>query len=263
MQATGSFADLVRIMDLLREECPWDRKQNFATLRRYLIEECFEAVDALDRGELPELCVELGDLLLQIVFLSRLAREQGAFAAQDVVRGIAEKLIRRHPHVFGEGSAADADDVEANWERIKRQEKSDSGVRRSDSLLDDVPGATPALPQARLLGERAARIGFDWADANGVCDKVQEEFGELRQALAGGPTEQIGEEIGDLLFSIAMLARKLKIDPDAALAASNRKFRRRFALMEAVCRQRDQDLASLTQEGWEKLWREAKMSQVQ
>jgi len=258
MQATGEFADLVRIMDRLREECPWDRKQDFASLRRYLVEECFEAVDALDRRDLPALSEELGDLLLQVVFLSRLAREQEAFDSSDVIRGISEKLIRRHPHVFGDVEADDAPAVEAAWEQIKRAEKTAKGGVEADSELDSVPRAIPALPQAHLLGERAARLGFDWPDAAGVYRKLHEELGELRQALENDAAKEIEEELGDVLFSAAMLARKLKIDPDAALAATNEKFRRRFSRMEEVSRERSEDLRSLTAEGWERLWHEAK-----
>lgn len=259
MEALHRLETLVAILDRLRDPggCPWDREQTYATLRGYLMEEAYEALDALDRVEEDggsHLREELGDLLLQIVFLSRLAKEDGRFTIDDVVRGIAEKMIRRHPHVFGEETAEDSDEVLRNWERIKREEKGDA----PRSALDGLPAALPALIRAQRLGDRAARVGFDWPDAPAVLDKVREELAELEREVDAGRRERAGEELGDLLFSLTMLARKLDVDPEAALAATNRKFRRRFARVEEAARAAGEPLESLGLERLEALWSRAK-----
>ena len=250
---------LVEIMDQLRDPggCPWDREQDWGTLRSYLLEECHEAVEALDAGDIEALCEELGDVLLQIVFLSRLAQEEGAFTARDVVRGIVEKMIRRHPHVFGDEQAADSDEVLRNWERIKKEEKAERGQQRN-SLLDGLPRGLPALVRAQRLGEKAARVGFDWTDPGQVFAKIQEEFGELQAAVDAGDRDATREEIGDLLFATAMLARKLNHDPEGALEGANRKFTSRFKTIEARAAASGQAIESLGIERLEELWAEAK-----
>jgi len=261
MASARTFEDLVAIMNRLRDPggCPWDREQTYATLRGYLIEECYEVVDALDRADLPALCEELGDLLFQIVFLARLAREDRAFAAADVVEGIAAKMVRRHPHVFGEDTAANAAEVLVRWEAIKKTEKKDAGKSEAEvSVLAGIPPALPALVKAQRLGEKAARVGFDWREDEDVVLKFEEETAELRSAVVSGDREAIREEIGDALFTLAMLARRLDVDADEALAAANAKFHTRFSRVEAKLRGRgvpieDAGLALLDQ-----LWNEAK-----
>lgn len=221
---------LVEIMDRLRGPggCPWDREQTYGTLRGYVIEECYEVAEALDRGDPSALREELGDLLLQIVFLSRIAQEERRFTIRDVVRGIVDKMIRRHPHVFGSETADTTDEVLRNWEEIKRNEKP-AGLARS--ALDGIPDAMPAVQRARLLGERAARVGFDWKRPEDVLDKLDEELRELRRAV-GSSARETREEMGDLLFATVMLGRKLGVDPEAALQDANCKFRRRFGWVE-------------------------------
>jgi MazG family protein len=250
------FDDLVRIMERLRgpDGCPWDREQDWGSLRTYLLEECFEVAEALDRRRPPELCEELGDLLFQIVFLSRLATEDGSFTIDDVVRGISDKLVRRHPHVFGSEVAETADEVARNWEEIKRQEK--GGDRR---LLDSVPRSLPALLGAQRLGEKAAQVGFDWPGPDEVLDKIDEETRELRSAIADGSAAAVQEELGDLLFATTMLARRLGVDAEAALAGTNRKFRERFSWVEAELQRRGGKLGEAELDALEELWREAKL----
>jgi MazG family protein len=227
----GAFADLLQIMDRLRDPggCPWDREQTYSTLRNYLLEECYEVVEALDAGDREGLREELGDLLFQIVFLSRLAKEEGAFTAQDVAAGIAEKMMRRHPHVFGEGRADTSEEVLRNWEEIKRREKK---VDTAPSVLAGIPRGLPALLKAQRLGTKAARVGFDWHRDVDVLDKIDEEVLELRRAAEAMRPEEVREEFGDLLFSLVMLARRLQVDAEEALEAANRKFQARFHEVE-------------------------------
>jgi MazG family protein len=259
MEEFERFEKLVEIMDQLRGPggCPWDREQDWHSLRGYLLEECHEAVAALDAGDRLGLCEELGDVLLQIAFLSRLGQEEGAFTARDVVRGIVEKMIRRHPHVFGQEQAADADEVLRNWERIKKEEKAGRGEPRA-SLLDGLPPGMPALLRSFRLGEKASRVGFDWPTPGPVLEKIREELAELESAMAEGTRDQIVEEIGDVLFAVAMLSRKLDRDPEAALEAANRKFMRRFAGLEARLAAAGQELESAGLERLEHLWNEVK-----
>jgi MazG family protein len=258
------FEELVAIMDRLRgpDGCPWDREQDYGTLRGYLLEECYEVAEALDRGDPGALCEELGDLLFQIVFLARIAKEEGRFGIDDVVRGIAEKMIRRHPHVFGSGSARDSDEVLRHWERIKREEKNGSegnDAPRRASVLDGIPRALPALLKAQRLGTKAARIGFDWARPQDVLDKVEEELAELRQAVERSERDPAREELGDLLFSLAMLARHLEVEPEGALEQANRKFVQRFAWIEAELERQGEAIEEAGLERLESLWRQAKL----
>jgi len=263
MASARTFEDLVAIMNRLREPggCPWDREQTYATLRGYMIEECYEVVDALDRADLPALCEELGDLLFQIVFLARLAREDGAFAAADVVEGIAAKMVRRHPHVFGEARVADAAEVLVRWEEIKKVEKALAGkAAAAASVLAGIPPALPALVKAQRLGTKAARVGFDWRDDEDVLAKLDEETAELRRAVASRDGASVREEIGDALFTIAMLARRFDVDADEALAAANAKFRARFVHVEEELRRRDIPIEDAGLALMDRLWNEAKAS---
>ncbi|HJQ98385.1 MAG TPA: nucleoside triphosphate pyrophosphohydrolase [Candidatus Polarisedimenticolaceae bacterium] len=261
MRARRSFDDLVAIMDRLRDPggCPWDREQTYETLRGYLIEECYEAVDAIDREDRAGLAEELGDLLLQVVFLSRLGKEDGAFDAGDVVEGIAAKLVRRHPHVFGDETAGSSGEVLKRWEEIKREEKSASGKAPEDtSVLAGIPRSLPALVKAQRLGTKAGRVGFDWTRDDDVVKKLEEETGEIRRALAEGSRDAVIDEIGDALFTVTMLARRLEIDADAALARANAKFERRFRRVEAELSRRGVPVAEAPLDLMERLWEEAK-----
>jgi MazG family protein len=262
MAAARDFEGLVAIMNRLRDPggCPWDREQTYATLRGYLVEECFEVVDALDRGDLPGLREELGDLLFQIVFLSRLAQEEQAFDAGDVVEGIAAKMIRRHPHVFGDAEAKDSAEVLVRWEEIKRREKKDAGKEEPDSILGGIPRSLPPLVAAQRLGTKAARVGFDWREDTDVIAKLEEETAELKSALASGDRGAVREELGDALFALAMVARRLGIDADEALAGANRKFTHRFTRVEDALRQRGVPVEEAGLALMDELWNEAKDS---
>lgn len=217
--------------------CPWDREQTFDTIPRYTLEETYEVFDAIERRAWPELKDELGDLLLQVLFYAQMANEAGYFTLKDVAENLNEKLIRRHPHVFGEVDAKDSDTVLRNWEQIKREEKQGrEEPAEPRSMLADIPRSMPAMMEAAKLGSRAAKVGFDWPDVNGLFDKLAEEIAELRAEIAiasgGEEQERIEDELGDLLFTAVHLARHLKLDPEMALRRSNAKFRARFAKME-------------------------------
>jgi MazG family protein len=227
---------LLRIMATLRSPdggCPWDLEQTFATIAPYTIEEAYEVAEAIERGDMGELKDELGDLLFQVVFHAQMASEVGAFGFGDVVRAISEKMIRRHPHVFGNEDARTAGAVKGRWEDIKAEERAAKGKPAQASLLDDVPLALPALARAVKLQARAARVGFDWPSTAEVLDKLNEEMLELSHEVAkGGDHDRLEDELGDLLFVYANLARHLKVDPEAALRRANAKFRRRFGYIE-------------------------------
>lgn len=245
---------LVEIMQrlLAPNGCPWDREQTLETLRPYVIEEAHEVVDAIDRGAPDELREELGDLLLQIVFQAELARAQGWFGPDDVVAAICEKLVRRHPHVFGDQKVSGTAEVLANWEKIKAREKEGRGV------LDGVPKALPGLLRASRMGEKAARVGFDWPDLTGARAKVDEELAELDEAVRGGDRERVEHELGDVLFSLVSVARKLDVDPEAALRGTLERFAQRVRWVENQAKQNGQDLAALDEAQLDALWREAK-----
>lgn len=254
-----SVARLIEIMAALRDPaggCPWDLEQDFRSIAPYTLEEAYEVADAIERGDLQDLREELGDLLLQVVFHAQMAREQQAFDFDDVVRGICDKLIRRHPHVFAGQSVESAAEQTEVWERLKAQEKA---ARGRSGLLDDVPVGLPALTRAAKLGRRASRAGFDWPDATGPRSKVDEELGELDEVLAGCESKEAAEaEFGDLLFALVNYARHLGIDSEAALRRSNEKFIRRFRHVER--RLAEAGLAG-PEAGLEKLdawWEEAK-----
>ena len=224
---------LLEIMARLRDPnggCPWDQAQTFATIAPYTVEEAYEVADAIERGDLDHLKEELGDLLLQVVFHARMADEQGAFAFNDVAAAIADKMIRRHPHVFAEETYRDLADQVAGWEAIKAQERAKKNA--AASLLDDVPAGLPGLTRAVKLTKRAARVGFDWPSTVEVLDKLREELGELEDEIAEADANKMREELGDLLFVCANLARKLDVDPEDAIRGANAKFVRRFAYIE-------------------------------
>lgn len=231
-QEGQSFTRLVALMRrlLAPDGCPWDREQSFASLRKYTIEEAFEVVDAIDRGDLEGLREELGDLLLQVAFQAELGRAAGAFGPDDVVAGIVDKMVRRHPHVFGDERADDAEQVHRNWEQIKAREKGTKGPR---GLLAGVPRALPALVRAQRVGEKVERVGFDWPDTGGSRAKVTEELAELDRAIAAGDKDAVNEELGDVLFALVNLARHVEVDAEAALRATINKFCARFEHVEA------------------------------
>lgn len=246
------FERLAEVMARLRspDGCPWDLEQTPATLARHLLEEAHESVDAIDSGDWEHLSEELGDLLLQIVFQSRMAEEHGRFDLADVVDGITEKLERRHPHIFGSARAETAEQVTVNWERIKSEEEGkDTGVT--------MPPGLPAVMAARKIQSNAARAGFDWDDARGVLEKLDEEIRELTEAI-GGPEDMLEREVGDLLFTVVNLSRHLGVDPEHALRGTAREFVRRYALMDEEAERRGVDLASMTIDEKENLWQSAK-----
>jgi nucleoside triphosphate diphosphatase len=263
-----AMAALLELMARLRDPqrgCPWDREQTFRTIAPYTIEEAYEVADAVERGEPQKLRDELGDLLFQVVFHARMAEEKGWFDFAAVARGIREKLIRRHPHVFEEpGLAAEAGQLSRLWEEQKARERAQSageGAAADHSALADVPRALPALTRAAKLGRRAARVGFDWETASQVRDKVLEEVREIEEALAGETqpsTGKLAEEVGDLLFAVANWGLHLKIDPEDALRAANTKFERRFRRMEALAAAQGAQLRTLGAAQWDALWRQAK-----
>jgi MazG family protein len=228
-QDGATLTRLVGVMQrlLAPDGCPWDREQSFETLRKYALEEACEVIDAIDSGDRKAIREELGDLLLQIVFQAELGRREGAFAIDDVVSGIVEKLVHRHPHVFGDLDAKDADEVLRNWEKIKAKEKGERGI------LGGVPRSLPALTRAQRIGEKVERVGFDWPDARGSRDKVTEELGELDRAIASGDASAIEDELGDVLFALVNLSRHVKTDAEGALRRTIDKFTRRFAHVES------------------------------
>lgn len=254
-----SISRLIEIMAALRDPqsgCPWDLEQDFRSIAPYTLEEAYEVADAIERGSLDDLRDELGDLLLQVVFHAQMAREQGAFDFDEVVRGICDKLVRRHPHVFGGETVASAAEQSEAWERLKAAEKAGRGTV---GLLDDVPVSLPSLTRAAKLGRRAARAGFDWPGPSGPRRKVDEELGELDQALAQErPASEIEGEFGDLLFSMVNWARHLGIDPEAALRRSNEKFVRRFRYIESRLAEDGRDVAQAGLERLDALWNDAK-----
>ena len=270
-EAGRRFAEAVAIMARLRgpDGCPWDREQSFSTIRKYTLEEVYEVFDAIEREDWEELKGELGDLLLQVLFYAQMADEPGHFSIADVLETLNRKLVRRHPHVFGDEAAAaagnraggmetegiDSRQVLRNWEEIKRHEKKLAGTGE-EGLLDAVPRSMPALAEAAKLGSKAAKVGFDWPEVSGLLSKVREETAEIEAELEADPEKaRVAEELGDLLFTVVNLARHLKVDPEMALRDANAKFRRRFAAMEETS---GEPLEDLSLEQLEALWAEAK-----
>ena len=260
-ESTG-IQRLLDIMARLRDPdggCPWDREQDFASIAPYTIEEAYEVAEAIAHQDEEELRDELGDLLFQVVFHARMAEERGWFGFDDVVEAICDKMVRRHPHVFGDEEVADAREQTEAWELMKARERArkqqDSGVLAGVSL------ALPGLTRARKLQARAARIGFDWPEQSGVLAKVHEELQEVEQALENGTTEAIEEELGDLLFAVVNLARHREVDPEAAVRAANSKFMRRFQRMELWAQESGNDLSGLGLEAMDALWEKAKQEE--
>ncbi|WP_298728019.1 nucleoside triphosphate pyrophosphohydrolase [uncultured Ferrovibrio sp.] len=260
----ASLARLLDIMAKLRDPqggCPWDLEQTFKTIAPYTIEEAYEVEDAIARNDMAGLKDELGDLLLQVVFHARMAEEAGLFAFPDVAAAIADKMIRRHPHVFGDVEADKPETVTANWEAIKAAEragKSDEQQGDVSAVLAGVTAGLPALTRAVKLQNRAARVGFDWPDNKPVLDKIKEELHELEVEISSASQDKIVEEFGDFLFVVANLARHLKLDPEEALRAANRKFERRFTKMEAILKAQNKQLQDCDLATMDAAWDEAK-----
>jgi ATP diphosphatase len=262
LSSVDTIAEAISIMARLRGPggCPWDREQTFDSIKRHTLEETYEVFDAIERRAWPDLKDELGDLLLQVLFYAQMASEAGYFNISDVAANLNAKLIRRHPHIFGDVQADDSDAVLRNWEQIKRAEKAGSASLQS-SMMDDIPRTMPAMMEAGKLGSRAAKVGFDWPDVDGLFDKLQEEIAELQAELPSAAerttTTAAEEELGDLLFTAVNLARHLKLDPESALRTTNAKFRRRFAAMESAAGSANA-LTALTSSQLEELWSRAK-----
>ncbi len=257
-QDKQSIDTLLRIMAVLRDPvrgCPWDREQDFGSIAPYTIEEAYEVADAIDRDDLAELRDELGDLLFQVVFHAQMASELGAFTFADVVQAICEKMLRRHPHIFATEQALTADDQRVAWENLKAGERAENG---DTSAIAGIGQALPALSRAGKLGKRAARVGFDWPEVDGVIAKLHEELDELMAARNAESPDAIEEEIGDLLFTAANLARHLRVDPEHALRAANRKFERRFRALEALLEDADTDWSTQSPEDLDRLWKSIK-----
>ena len=262
-KADDPVTELRRIMARLRDPetgCPWDVEQDFASIAPYTIEEAYEVADAITRDDMAELREELGDLLLQVVFHSQMASEAGHFTLDDVARSINDKMIRRHPHVFASAEERDAAAQTVAWEAQKAAERAEKG--QATSHLDGVALALPALLRALKLQKRAARAGFDWAETAPIYDKLQEEVGELKEAEASGNADAIEDELGDLLFVSANLARRLSVDPEAALRRANAKFERRFRRMEEIAASRGLDFDALSLDAQEALWQTAKSEEI-
>jgi len=247
----SKFDSLVEIIARLRapDGCPWDREQTHQTLRANLLSECYEALDALDKGDSAKLCEELGDILLQIMLHSQIAKDDKEFEISDVVKGISDKIVRRHPHVFGTGKVKDAAEVMQNWEELKKEEREENV-----SMLESVPNFMPALAYAYEIQRRVARVGFDWKDIDSVIDKLAEEVAEFKESAG----KEKAEEFGDLLFTLVNVARRMDIDSEAALREANKKFYRRFSKMEEICRKRGITFGALTFDEQNALWEEAK-----
>jgi len=270
----ATFNDLIALMDRLRSPggCPWDREQTYATLAPMLLEEAYEAFDAVEEaraGRPLALRDELGDLLFQIVFYAQVAKERGEFTIADVTDAIHAKMVRRHPHVFGDVTANDSATVLLNWEAMKAEERRAAGKSETSnaSLLEGVSSKAPSLMEAHQLSTKAARVGFDWENVTAIFDKLQEEIGELREAIQDHASSQdemhhtrVREEIGDLLFAVTNIARHMQVEPEAALKLTNRKFRRRFRYIEDKLRERKQAFEATTLDEMESLWQEAKVN---
>lgn len=274
MKPSQDISRLIEIMAALRAPvtgCPWDIEQNFQTIAPYTIEEAYEVADAIARRDFDDLRDELGDLLLQVVYHAQMAEEEGRFAFGDVVEAITKKMIRRHPHVFGDAEARSAGMAKGMWEKIKAEEKAEKRQARlaqgldpedhGKGFLDGVPVALPSLTRALKLQERATRVGFDWGEAAPILDKIEEEIGEFREALAAGDTAAIKSEFGDMLFALVNLGRHLNIDSEAAISGTNEKFRRRFHKVEQMLETTGRSLEEASLEEMEELWRVVKKAE--
>jgi MazG family protein len=265
------FEKLIEIMATLRgpNGCPWDKQQDFNSLKPMLVEEVYEVLEAIENEDFDGLSEELGDLLLHVVFHAQLAKEAGRFDIAAVIDGISDKLVRRHPHVFGTESASTPDEVIKNWEAIKAREKAEKLNRTPEqrSLLEGIPSKLPALHEAHQISSRAARVGFDWPDIEGVLEKLQEEVRELKEVISQGDNdarrERLEDEIGDMFFVIVNIARYLKIDSESALKRANRKFKTRFRHMELELAKQGRNLEDTPLEDMEVLWQKAKIETAQ
>ncbi|MEF0942338.1 nucleoside triphosphate pyrophosphohydrolase [Rhizobium sp. BR 362] len=270
MEASRDISRLIEIMAALRNPktgCPWDIVQTFETIKPYTIEEAYEVSDAIERRDMDDLCEELGDLLLQVVFHARMAEEAGEFSFGDVVEAITRKMIRRHPHVFAVSGADTPDAVKVQWEEIKAEEKRERAERRArrgisedfkTGLLGSVQRTFPALTEALKLQERAAKVGFDWSAPEPILDKIEEEIDELRVALASGDKAKVSDELGDLIFAVVNIGRHVKADPEQALRGTNTKFRRRFSHIETTLAAEGETLDGASLERMEDIWQAAK-----
>lgn len=270
MQPSKDITRLIEIMAALRQPetgCPWDVVQTFETIKPYTLEEAYEVADAIERGDMDDLCDELGDLLLQVVFHARMAEEAGDFAFADVVEAITRKMIRRHPHVFARSDADTPEAVKLQWSEIKQAEKAEQRARRArhglpedanKGHLDSVQRSFPALVEALKLQERAAKVGFDWSSPEPILDKIEEEIAELREALAANDKAKVADELGDLIFAVVNIGRHVNADPEMALRGTNTKFRRRFSHIEAELETAGESLEAATLERMEELWQAAK-----
>ena len=258
----GDFSQLVSIMEKLRGPggCPWDKEQDFGTLRRYIVEEAYELVEAIEDGDERAILEESGDLLLQVVFIAQIASEKGSFTIRDVLRKICSKLIQRHPHVFGDLNVADSEEVMRNWEAIKTVEKKKNG--NDSSILSGIPRSMPSLLKAFRTQERAAKFGFDWpaGDASPVLGKVKEELAEIQEALSSGHGSRIGEEIGDLLFAAVNLSRHCGVNPEEALQQASRKFAERFRFVENSVAESGRPWKEFSLDELDDFWEKAKQS---
>ncbi len=249
---------LLEVMRKLRDPqngCPWDLEQDFSTIAPYTIEEAYEVADAIEREDWPELVSELGDLLFQVVFYAQMASEKDYFEFDDVVGGITDKMLRRHPHVFGDEEQRESRGVRGRWEEIKEEERAE---HEDQSALAGVAKALPALKRSQKLGKRAARVGFDWPDTGGVRDKIHEELDELQDAIGIRDAQEIESEMGDLLFAVVNLARHLDVDPEKALTSANYKFERRFRAMEGAINEDGGKLQGMSLAAMEQAWARAK-----
>lgn len=270
MEASKDISRLIEIMVALRDPktgCPWDIEQTFESIKPYTIEEAYEVADAIERNDLDDLCDELGDLLLQVVYHARMAEEAGEFSFGDVVHAVTDKMIRRHPHVFAVSDATTPDSVKVQWDEIKAEEKRERAERRARrgitedfkaGFLGGVQRSQPALTEALKLQSQAARVGFDWSEAEPILDKIEEEIGELREALRGGRKDKVADELGDLIFALANIGRHVGADPEDALRGTNTKFRRRFRFIEDSIKANNETLEDATLERMEELWQAAK-----
>lgn len=252
--AQQAFQRLLTIMDELREQCPWDKKQTIETLRPLTIEELYELTDAIMNKDWKGIKEELGDMLLHIAFYARIGKEEGQFTMEEVLNGICDKLVYRHPHIYADVKVNNEEDVKKNWEQLKMREG-------KKSVLEGVPVSLSPLIKAARIQEKAAKIGFDWPDVAPVWNKVQEEIAELKEAVETKNQKDIEEEMGDVLFSLVNYARFINVDPDTALENTNRKFIRRFQFMEKVALERSLQMASMTLEEMDMLWNEAKLEE--
>lgn len=252
---SGTFERLVTIMNELREQCPWDRKQTIHTLRQMTLEETYELTDAITENDWQGIREELGDLMLHLLFYSKIGTEQGQFTLDDVINGVCEKLISRHPHIYGDVKVENDEDVKRNWEQIKLKEG-------KKSVMSGVPKTAPALIKAMRLQEKAKQVGFEWENKEQVWEKVKEEEAELQEAIAGGDAAQIEEEYGDLMFSLVNFARFLKVDAENALEVTNKKFIHRFSRMEALANERGKPLNELSLAEMDDIWNEIKRQKL-